>query len=134
MRLRYTNRGAKERQQSFTHKTTAEGEALLDCILENTSFTETLPAAESSRHEEVPLVDSTIPSPNPIEPTTESSPEPETMEEEEIQPPEFPFNIEEDVFQNYGNTSMYPHEKRPPVPRDPVTPPDKASLQEAVKG
>jgi len=30
------------------------------------------------------------------------------MEEEEIQPPEFPFNIEEDVFQNFGNTSMYP--------------------------
>ena len=32
---------------SFTHKTTAEGEALLDRILENTSFTETLPAVES---------------------------------------------------------------------------------------
>jgi hypothetical protein len=38
------------------------------------------------------------------------------MEEEEIQPPEFPFNIEEGVFQNFGNTSMYPREKRPPVP------------------
>ena len=55
------------------------------------------------------------------------------MEEEEIQPPEFPFNIEEDVFQNFGNTSMYPREKRPPVPKDLITPPDKASLQEAVK-
>jgi hypothetical protein len=80
------------------------------------------------------LVDSTNPPPNPIEPTTETSPEPETTEEEETQPPEFPFNIEEDVFQNYGNTSMYPSEKRPLVPRDPVTPPDKASLQETVKG
>ena len=29
---------------------------------------------------------------------------------------------------------MYPREKRPPVPRDPITPLDKASLQEAVKG
>jgi len=29
---------------------------------------------------------------------------------------------------------MYPREKRPPVPRDPVIPPDKASLQEVVKG
>src|SRR6185437_399739 len=119
---------------SFTHKTIAEGEALLDHILENTSFTETLPAAESSSHEEVPLVDSTSPSPTHIEPTTEPSLEPETMEEEEIQPPEFPFNIEEDIFQNFGNTSMYPREKRPPVPRDPITPLDKASLQEAVKG
>ena len=89
---------------------------------------------ESSRHEEVLLVDSTNPPPNPIELTTETSPEPETTEEEETQPPEFPFNIEEDVFQNFGNTSMYSREKRPPVPRDPVIPPDKASLQEAIKG
>jgi hypothetical protein len=44
---------------SFTHKTIAEGEALLDRILENTSFTENLSAAESSSHEKVPLVDST---------------------------------------------------------------------------
>jgi hypothetical protein len=119
---------------SFTHKITAEGEALLECILENTSFTETLPAAKSSSHEEVLLDDSTSPSPTPIEPTTEPSPELETTDGEEIQPLEFPFNIEEDVFQNFGNTSMYAREKRPPVPRDPITPPDKASLQEAVKG
>ena len=119
---------------SFTHKTTAEGEALLDRILKNTSFTETLPAAGSSSHEEVPLVDSTVPSPTQVEPTIEPSPEPETTEEEEIQPSEFPFNIEEDVFQNFGNSWMYPLEKRHPVPRDPITPPDKASLQEEVKG
>ena len=55
---------------SFTHKTTTEGEALLDRILENTSFTETLLAAESSSHEEVLLVDSMSPSPTQIEPTT----------------------------------------------------------------
>jgi len=119
---------------SFTHKTTAEREALLDRILENTSFIETLPVAGSSSHEEVPLVDSTSRSPTHLEPTTEPSPEPETTEEEEIQPPEFPFNIEEDVFQKFGNTSMYPREKRPPVPKEPITPPDKASLKEAVKG
>ena len=83
---------------SFTHKTIAEGEALLDRILENTSFTETLPAVESSSHEEVPLVDSIVPSPTQVEPTIEPSPELETTEEEEIQPPEFPFNIEKDIF------------------------------------
>ena len=49
-------------------------------------------------------------------------------------PPEFSFNIEEDVFQNFGNTSMYPREKRPPVPKEPIPPPDKASLKKAVKG
>ena len=55
---------------SFTHKTTTEGEALLDRILENTSFTETLSAAESSSHEEAPLDDSTASSPTQVEPTT----------------------------------------------------------------
>ena len=29
---------------------------------------------------------------------------------------------------------MYPHEKRPPVPKEPIPPRDKASLKEAVKG
>ena len=114
---------------SFTHKTTAEREALLDRILENTSFIETLPVAGSSSHEEVRMVDSTSRSPTHLEPTTEPSPEPETTEEEEIQPPEFPFNIEEDVFQKFGNTSMYPREKRPPVPKEPIPPPDKATLK-----
>ena len=61
---------------SFTHKTTAKGEALLDRILGNISFTETIPAAGSSSHEEVPLVVSTSPSPTHLEPTTEPSPEP----------------------------------------------------------
>ena len=106
----------------------------MDRILENTSFTETLRAAGSSSHEEVLLVDSTSRSPTHLEPTTEPSPEPETTEEEEIQPPEFPFNIEEDIFQNFGNTSMYPREKRPPVPKEPINPPGRASLKEAVKG
>ena len=83
---------------SFTHKTIAEGEALLDRIIENTSFTETLPVAGSSSYEEVLLVESTSRTTTHLEPTTEPSPEPETTEEEEIKPPEFPFNIEEDVF------------------------------------
>jgi hypothetical protein len=39
----------------FTHKTTAKGEALLEHILENTSFTKSLPVVEPSSHEEVPL-------------------------------------------------------------------------------
>jgi len=83
---------------SFTHKTIAEEEALLDRILENKSFTETLLSVESSIHEEVPSVVSTSPSHTHVEPTTEFSPDPEVMVEEEIQPPEFTFNIEEDVF------------------------------------
>ena len=37
-------------------KTTSKGEALLDRILENTSFTETFPLVEPSSYEEAPLL------------------------------------------------------------------------------
>jgi hypothetical protein len=63
----------------------AEGEVLLDRILENTSFTEPLPVDEPS----TPLLTF-------LEITSKSSPEPRTPEEEAIQPPECPFNPEED--------------------------------------
>ena len=46
----------------------------------------------------------------------EPSPEAEDLEEEEILPPEFSFNIEEDIFYDFGNTTLYPLQKRPPVP------------------
>ena len=46
--------------ESFMHKTTSEAEALLDRILENTSFTEALPLEEPSSHEEAPLIESAI--------------------------------------------------------------------------
>ena len=42
---------------SFMHKTTSEAKALLDRILENTSFTEALPLEEPSSHEEAPLIE-----------------------------------------------------------------------------
>jgi hypothetical protein len=56
------------------------------------------------------------------------------MEEETIQPPDFPFEFEEDLFEGFGNTTNYPHEKRPPVPLTPIDPLDKASLKEIIKG
>jgi hypothetical protein len=68
------------------------------------------------------------------ETTFESSPEPRTLEEEEIQPLDFPLDIEEDLFQNFRNTSTYRHQKRPPVSVSPFDPLDKASLKETIKG
>jgi hypothetical protein len=56
------------------------------------------------------------------------------MEEEEIQPLDFPFEFKEDLFENFGNTTNYPHEKRPQVPLNPIDPLDKASLKEIIKG
>jgi hypothetical protein len=79
-------------------KTTSEGEALLDRIMENTSFTETFPLVEPSSCEEVPLIESeSLPLTNP-DSTTEPSPEPGTPEEEEIPPSALPFEFEDDLF------------------------------------
>ena len=89
------------------HKTTPEGEALLDRILENTSFTETLPSVEPSSCEEVPLIESaSLPLTNP-DSTTEPSPELVMPEEQEIQPSALPFEFEDDLFEDYRNTSNY---------------------------
>jgi hypothetical protein len=60
---------------SFMHKITSEAEALLDRILENTSFTEALPLEEPSSHEEAPLIESAILTLNHLDSTTEPSPE-----------------------------------------------------------
>ena len=89
------------------HKTTPEGEALLDHILENTSFTDTLLLVETSTYEEVSLIElESLPLTNP-DSTIEPSPEPGKPEEEEIQPSAFPFEFEDDLFEDYRNTSNY---------------------------
>ena len=66
---------------SFMHKTTSEAEALLDRILENTSFTEALPLEEPSSHEEALLIESATLTLNHLDSATEPSPESKTMEE-----------------------------------------------------
>ena len=114
-------------------KTTSEGEALLDRILENTSFTETLPLVEPSSYEEVPLIESASSPLNNPDSTTEPSPELRTLEDEEIQPSVVPFEFEDDLFEDYRNTSNYLYQKRPPVPVGPLEPLDKAFLKETVR-
>ena len=93
---------------SFAYKTTSEGMTLLDRILENASFTEPLPVVGTSSQGDAPLAESTHPlvthTDSPAEPSTKL----EDPEEEEIIPPDFPFNIEEDIFFDYGNTMLYP--------------------------
>jgi len=63
----------------------------------------------------------------------EPSPKPEDPEEDEILPPKFPLNNEEDIFYDFGNTMLNPLQKRPPVPLEPPNSLDKASLKETVK-
>ena len=118
---------------SFAYKTTFEGMALLDRILENTSFTEPLPVVVPSSQEEALIAESTHSLTTHDDSPAEPSPKLEDPEEEEILPPEFPFNIKEDIFFDYGNTTLYPLQKRPPVPSDPPDDLNKASLRETVK-
>ena len=112
---------------------TSEGVALLDRILENTSFTELLPVIQLSSQEEVSIAEPVHSLVTHDESPAEPFLEPEDPEGEEILPPEFPFNIEEDIFYDYGNTTLYPLQKRPPVPLDPPSSLDKASLKVTVK-
>ena len=83
---------------SFAYKTTSEGVALLDRILENTSFTDSLPVVQPSSQEEVSIAEPIHSLVTHDKAPTRPSAEPEDLEEEEILPPEFPFNIEEDIF------------------------------------
>jgi hypothetical protein len=81
---------------------------LLDRILENASFTEPLPVVAPSSQEEALVAESTHSLTTHDDSPAEPSPKPEDPEEEEILPPEFPFNIKEDIFFDYGNTTLYP--------------------------
>ena len=119
---------------SFAYKTTSELIALLDRILEKTSFIEPLPVVKPSSHEEILVAEPTSSQLSRLDSLAEPSPEPETLEEDEILPLEFSWNIEEDIFNVFGITTLYPLQKRPPVPIDPPNNFDKASLKETMKG
>ena len=72
---------------SFAYKTTTEGMALLDRILENTSFIEPLPVVAPSSQEEAPVAESTHSLITLNDSLAEPSPRPEHLEGEEILPP-----------------------------------------------
>ena len=104
----------------------AEGEALLDHILENTPPLEPLHVEPDLSHEEVSLAKA-----NPIASVGRPSPEPEDPEEG-FQPSDLSF-FEDDLFEEFGNTSKYSCQKRLPVPVTPLEPLDKESLSKSIK-
>jgi hypothetical protein len=75
----------------FTHKTTAEGEALLDHILENTPPLEPLRVERESNHEEVSLAKA-----KPITSLERLLPEPKDPKEG-FQPSDLPY-FEDELF------------------------------------
>jgi hypothetical protein len=111
---------------SFTHNTTAEGEALLDCILENTPPLELLRVEPELSHEEVSLAVA-----EPVPSIERPSPEPEDPEEG-FQPSNLPY-FEDKFFKDFKNTSNYKCQKRPPVPITPLDPLDEPFLKESIE-
>lgn len=100
---------------SFAHKTRSEGRKLLDHILENTSFAHCETIIEIEDTHEESTTESEYATSISQDSNIESSPEPREPKVEEIQPLEFPFKFEGDIIEDYGNTSNYSCQKRPPV-------------------
>jgi hypothetical protein len=109
----------------FTHKTTAKGEALLDCILENTLPLEPLQVEPKLSHEEVSLAVA-----EPIPSIERPSPEPEDSKEG-FQPSDLSY-FEDEFLEDFENTLNYACQKRPPVPVT-LEPLDKEFLRESIK-
>jgi hypothetical protein len=112
---------------SFTHKTTEEGEALLDCILENTPL-EPLRVESMSNHEEVSLAEAE-PTLSIQEPSPELEDPKEGLQSSDLPP------FEDDLFEEFENTSNYlcQCQRRPPVPVTPLDPLDEEFLRESIR-
>jgi hypothetical protein len=93
----------------FTHKTTVQGEALQDRILENTPPLEPLRVELEQSHEEVSSAEA-----KPITSLERPSPELEDPEEGS-QPSDLPY-FKDDFFKDFRNTSNYACQRRPPAP------------------
>jgi hypothetical protein len=111
---------------SFTHKTTVEGEALLDLILENTPRLEPLCVELELNHEEVSLAKA-----EPIASLERPLPELEDPKEG-FQPLDLLY-FEDEFFEDFRNTSKYSCQKRPLVLVTPCDPIDKEFLKESIK-
>ena len=100
---------------SFKHKTTEEGEALLDRILENTPPLEPLLVEPIISHKEVSSA-----KPRPALSIQDPSPEPEDPKEG-FQPSDLP-PFEDDLFEDFRNTSNYSCQKKTTSPCHPFGP------------
>jgi len=89
----------------FSHKDTTEGREILNHFLEISSYADNL-----SKHLNgiIKIAETSIAEPEPIdssaEPSLEPSVNPQLLEDEEIQPSVLPFELEEDIFEDFRNT------------------------------
>ena len=92
--------------RSFAHLTPSEGREVLNGILDRTSFVcihEPIPTEPEMRQEETSEIESKSLESQSIDLTPEPSPE------LKLETPE------DDLFENFGNTSNYFYHKRPPA-------------------
>jgi len=104
---------------SFSHKTLAEGMEILEIISENTSFVaEFTPSQEQrkSSDEDIIAAEPDHSLSIPLDSALETSPKPRVLEKEEIRTPELHFKFEDDLSENFENTSNYVCKRRPSVP------------------
>jgi hypothetical protein len=120
---------------SFSHKTISEAKDILEKILENTPYTgifdefpeeeeEVKPSPESKEEEHVTELETLIEQPI-LDLVAETPPDKGTqgqVEDDEPSPFELPFEFEEELFEDYGNTSNYPIQARPLVKTTPSDP------------
>jgi hypothetical protein len=111
---------------SFTHKTTDEGEALLDRILENTPLLEPIQVEPLLRHEEASSaeVEFSLPKEELLPKLEDPKEDPEPIN----LPP-----FDDDLFEDFGNTLNYLCQKKPPTPNPPSDLLDKEFLRQSVK-
>ena len=121
---------------SFSHETPSEGREILDRITENTSFIANAGSSQeehTSSHEDILAAESDPSPPSTLDSALEPSSELQAPEEEEIQPLELPFEFEDDLFEDFRNTSNYLCMRKPPVPIPSTDPIEATFLRENVK-
>jgi len=121
---------------SFSHKTPIEGMGILDHITENNSFvSKSRPSREehTSSHKDNLVAESNLPLPTTSDSALEFSPESGVLEKEEIHPLEPPLKFEDDLFEDFENTSNYFCKRKQPVPVASIDPIEAALHRENVK-
>jgi hypothetical protein len=84
-------------------------------------------------HEDILAAELDLSPPTNIDSALEPSSEPQAPQEEEIQPSELPFEFEEDLFEDFGNTSNYLCTRKPSVPIPATNPIEATFLRENIK-
>jgi len=120
----------------FPIRLQSKAKEILDHITENNSFvSKSRPSREEHTlsHKDNLVAESDLPLPTTSDSALESSPESGVLEEEEIHPLEPPLKFEDDLFEDFENTSNYFCKRKPPVPIASIDPIEAALHRENVK-